>query len=147
MTMARYLRMKNTHPTMIKLFKLCELADKLGISFSFHGHVTIVKDEDHEDLPLIRLEDIDNREAIMDWPPGTEFCAIYENPAYIAEQKRLKEEQLAEAAKLAQIAKEQKERKKKENEKREVKEKEKRQQEKERKERDLLVKLKAKYEK
>ena len=92
---AQYLRLKDNHPTMIKLMKLYDCAEELGIRLSFHGIACTVEDRDRDPkLPFITIEDSDNREALQEWPPATEFTCRYENPAFILERDlKWKEEQ------------------------------------------------------
>lgn len=88
MATAQWLRLKDNHPTMIKLMKLYDLAEELGIHLSFTGHACIVQDNQRDaKLPMMRLEDIEGDSYdISEWPPATEFKVIYENPAYLTEQ-------------------------------------------------------------
>jgi hypothetical protein len=133
------LKLKESHPTMVKLFKLYDLAEKLGIHISFGGHRTIVQDNDRDEkLPPLFLEDIDSGEAVQEWPPVFEFKVIYDNPAFLAkeqeerkERNRLAEEQ--EAKREAALKAKQKA------------DAEKRAREEERKDRAELARLKAKY--
>ncbi len=81
---SQYLRLKDNHPTMVKLMKLYDCAEELGIHLSFHGIACTVYDRDRDPkLPFITIEDTDNHEALQEWPPATEFSCRYENPAYI----------------------------------------------------------------
>ena len=135
----QYLKLKDNHPTMIKLMKLYDLAEELGISLSFVNHTFFVEDRDRDlNLPVLRMEDIDNGEGVGDFPPSTEFKVIYQNPAWLKQRNE-----------------EQKERWKKENDERLAKEKalkleqqkkeERLAKEKEARERKLLLELKNKY--
>jgi hypothetical protein len=139
MTIAQYLRLKDNHPTMVKLNKLYDLAKDLGITISFNGHVTVVHDNDRDDLPHLRLEDMDSNDSIKDWPPASEFMVIYENPAHIAERKQLFEQQMAEIKRLVKEADERDAIKKQEQEVEHLRKVEEQ-------ERAKLVELKAKYE-
>lgn len=85
-----YLKLKDNHPTMVKLY---DLAEELGIHISFGSHRTAIQDNDRDSsLPTLFLEDIDNGEAIQEWPPTFEFKVIYDNPAHLAKQKEEQEE-------------------------------------------------------
>ena len=88
-----YLKLKDNHPTMVKLNKLYELAEELGISISFGAHRTIVDDRERDkDLPPLYIEDIDNGEAIQEWPPVFEYKVYYQNPEHVAKEKAEQEE-------------------------------------------------------
>ena len=90
---SQYLRLKDNHPTMIKLMKLYQLADELKIHLTFHGQTLIVEDEDRDpNLPYLRLEDLESGDSPGEWPPTCEFKVIYENPAYLEEQAKEREE-------------------------------------------------------
>jgi hypothetical protein len=89
---ARRLILKDNHPTMVKLDKLFGLAEELGLSFSFHHYGTSVHDSERDsNLPELIMLDADHQqdEGVMDFPPTLEFKLVYDNPAYLAEQKRL----------------------------------------------------------
>ena len=77
--MAKQFKLKDNHPTMIKLNKLFELADELGISISFYGHRAVVNDIDRsDDDPILYLEDIeDTNNNMAEFPPATEFKVVY----------------------------------------------------------------------
>jgi len=82
------LRFRDNHPTMVKFDKLCQLADELGISLSFYGSRTIIKDRDNEASTTVFLEDIETDDCVGDFPPTLEFKMVRENPEYRAEQDR-----------------------------------------------------------
>jgi hypothetical protein len=88
MATSQWLRLKDNHPTMIKLMKLYDLAEELGIHLSFTGHACVVEDDERDaKLPMMRLEDIEGDSYdVSEWPPTTEFKVIFENPAYLAEE-------------------------------------------------------------
>ena len=77
--MAKQFKLKDNHPTMIKLNKLFELADELGISISFYGHRAVVNDIDRSNNdPILYLEDIeDTNNNMAEFPPATEFKVVY----------------------------------------------------------------------
>jgi hypothetical protein len=88
-----YMRLKDTHSTMVKLDKLAAFAEELGISLNFFQQATFIQDNGlPQDHPQLRLEDTDNGEAISEWPPVFEYKVIFENPAYLADQKIKHEE-------------------------------------------------------
>jgi hypothetical protein len=96
---SQYLRLKDNHPTMVKLMKLYDCAEELGIHLSFHGGACTVYDRDRDPkLPFITIEDVDNHEALQEWPPATEFLCRYENPAALAQREKEYAEYLAERA-------------------------------------------------
>jgi hypothetical protein len=124
---------------MIKVNKLYDLATELGISISWLGHCTIIEDNERDrSLPNIRLEDIESNDQVGEWPPATEFKLVYDNPAYLAEQKREYDERCKQQAKAAEL-------RKKEQKEAEAKCKAKELKEKEEAERKLYLKLKAQY--
>ena len=88
---SRYLGLKDSHPTMIKLQKLSDLADELKISFDFSENGTYVEDQDFPDKNFI-MYDLETDSGVMQFPPALEFRITYTNPAYLAEEKRLREE-------------------------------------------------------
>ena len=77
--MAKQFKLKDNHPTMIKLNKLFELADELGVSISFYGHRAVVNDIDRSNNdPILYLEDIeDTNNNMAEFPPATEFKVVY----------------------------------------------------------------------
>jgi hypothetical protein len=90
---ARRLILKDDHPTMVKLNKLADLAEELGISISFYGQSTLINDRDREiGLPELLIEDIESNEPVDVFPPNFEFKVIYDNPIWV-EQKRLEYEE------------------------------------------------------
>jgi hypothetical protein len=88
MATSQWLRLKDNHPTMVKISKLYDLAEELGISFSFCSGTCVVEDRERDSkLPMLRMEDIEGDSYhVSEFPPATEFKVIYENPAYLAEQ-------------------------------------------------------------
>jgi hypothetical protein len=79
---------------MVKLNKLSDLAEKLGIHLSFMpGYRTIVQDrERNANLPSLYLEEIDNGQPVDEFPPTFEYRIIFDNPEYLAAQQREQEE-------------------------------------------------------
>jgi hypothetical protein len=135
----RYLKLKDNHPTMIKLYKLYDLAEELGIHISFGSHRTVVQDNDRDsNLPSLFLEELDGGETIQEWPPTFEFKVIYDNPEYLAREKSEYEER--DKIRKAEEAKRETDRKAKEKAEAGA-----RARENERKERAELARLKAKY--
>lgn len=100
------LQLKDTHPTAVKLSKLMDLADKLGISISFYHERVLIEDRDRsKELPPLYVEDIEEGHWFQGFPFETEYKLVYENPEYIAQQKKEKEEddqRRAEAFRLTQ---------------------------------------------
>jgi hypothetical protein len=134
---SHFLRLKENHPTMIKLMKLYAVADELGINISFHGVNAVLSDKDNEDV-YFYVQDVDDGEAIQDFPPATEFKIIFENPEFLKFQE--------EEAKQDRFRREQKEKEKREKEaaRRELEEK-RIAKEKEMKDRALLRVLRERY--
>ena len=90
---SEYMRLKDKHPTMVKLDKLAAFAEELGISLNFFQQATFIQDNSlHKDHPQLRLEDTDSGEAISEWPPVFEYKVIFENPVYLAKQRADHEE-------------------------------------------------------
>lgn len=85
---SRYLRLKDNHPTMVKLNKLIDLANELGISLTFTRFACSIQDKDCK-IPNLRLKDIENdhmssdRQQIDCFPYEMEFVIIGDNPDYI----------------------------------------------------------------
>lgn len=134
------LQLKDTHPTSIKLAKLFELADELGISISFFHQRVLIEDKDRDkNLPPLYAEDIEEGHWFQGFPFETEYKLVYVNPEYLAQQKAEEAERLRIKAEELRIAKEKAE----EAEKLEL---ERRAKELEERERQLLAELKEKYE-
>lgn len=134
-----YLKLRDNHPTMVKLQKLYELADELGIHISFHSHRTVVQDNDQkQDLPPMFLEELDSGESIQEWPPVFEYKVIYQNPAHIAQENAEREER--DKIRKAEEAKREADRKAKEKVEADA-----RKRAEEQRERAELARLKAKY--
>lgn len=73
------IRLKDNHPTMVKLQKLFAYAEELGIGFTFGGQRIIVNDsERNSKLPTLYLEDIEEGFTVDEMPPVTDFKVIYE---------------------------------------------------------------------
>ncbi len=113
----QYLRLKDNHPTIIKLNKLTDLAEKLGLCISFYNHRCLLEDRDRDkNLPSLYIEDIEGGFSnVNSFPNEMEYKVTYENPAYLAEEKRIYEEamklqKIKEAEKLALEEKSKKER-------------------------------------
>lgn len=135
----QYLKLKDNHPTMVKLAKLADLAEELGISISFSNYYAQVHDRDRDDsLPPLRMEELDGGEAVGEWPPIFEYKVIYENPAYLAQQEAERKER--DQKRKEEEAKRESERKAKEEADRLARERAV-----EQKERAELARLKAKY--
>ena len=110
---AQVLKLKDAHPTMIKLNKLYDLAEELGIRISFGTRETLVHDLERDNkLPPLLLQDLDNGESIQDWPPCFEYKAVYRNPAWLAKETAENEERTK--ARVADFAKQESERQAKE---------------------------------
>lgn len=91
--LSQYLRLKDKHPTMVKLAKLANYAEKLGISLSFGHYHAYVEDRDRDkSLPPLIMKDLEDGEMGAEWPPIFEYKVVFENPEYIAQQKAEQEE-------------------------------------------------------
>jgi hypothetical protein len=133
----QYMRLKDNHPVMVKLAKLYDLAEELGIHISFYSQAAIVQDEGY---PYhFRMENLDSGEAVGEWPPPCEYKLTYENPKYVAFREQERE---AEEAARRDIA----EKKRLEEEARKKAEEEMRLKRIEDAERKELARLKAKYD-
>lgn len=130
----KQLRLKDNHPTMVKLNKLYDLTEELGISLTFvNARAVIVHDNDRDsNLPDLLMEDLEEGHEIEHWPPTFEYKVVYDNPAYLAEEKRLNEERLKNRKEAEAIM--------------EAQRKAKEQAEKERKEREIELKERAELE-
>lgn len=136
---SQYLKLKDNHPTMVKLAKLAEVAEDLGISISFGHYQAHVHDRDRdESLPPLVMEELDGGEAIGEWPPIFEYKVIYDNPAYLAQQKAEREE-------YDRKRKEEEDKRESERKAKEDAEKARRAKAEEQRERAELARLKAKY--
>jgi len=134
-----WLKLKDNHPTMVKLYKLYELAEELGIHISFGSHRTVVQDNDRDtSFPPLFLEELDNGETIQEWPPTFEFKVIYQNPEHIAKEQA----EMQERERAREVERTQREEKRKAQE---LAEKEARKRAEEQRERAELARLKAKY--
>lgn len=65
-------KLKDNHPTMVKLAQLVALADKLGISINYTrgGHAMV---DDKELEQSFFLNNVDDLNLIMSFPPQTEY--------------------------------------------------------------------------
>src|SRR3954465_5723817 len=90
---AHYLRLKDNHPTMIKLAKLCDVADELGLNITYYGHRAMLRDSEWPGT-LLYIDDIEN-DSISEFPFTTEYKLTYENPAWLEEQRIEDEKQTA----------------------------------------------------
>lgn len=135
---AQYLRLKESHPTMVKLAKLCEFADELGIQLSYYGMRTLLQDSDMPNITMY-VDDIESKDAINEFPFTFEYKITYENQVWLKERQLESEKRAAELkeAEIKRIAAE--EQKRIEGEK-------KAQDKKKQEELKLLADLKAKYE-
>lgn len=99
---ARYKRLGENHPTMIKLGKLFDLAEELGISISYNSNGPAhIYDKDFVDgcTPL-SLSDIESPDYPMDSFPCTlEYKVTFQNPEYIQYLEDVRLAQEAEAEK------------------------------------------------
>lgn len=137
---AHRLVLKDTHPTAIKIAKLCDLANELGISLSFYHQRVLVDDNDRDkNLPPLYLEDIEENHWVESFPFEMEYKLVYENPAYVAQQKQEQEERERAEYLALKISREKEEQKAKA-------EAEERAKALEARERRLLSELKDKYE-
>lgn len=74
-------RLKNNHPTMIKLEKLFNFATELGIGIEFGPGYTIVRDFDQDtNHAHFHLKEIDSNDECSTCPPLFEYKVIYEDP-------------------------------------------------------------------
>lgn len=83
----KYLRLKSTHPTAKKFDKLCQMADKLGISIEVYSHRMFLTDHDHENT-VFYIDDIEDAAggpgdgSFTSFPPTTEYKITYEDPVH-----------------------------------------------------------------
>lgn len=104
---ARRLVLKETHPTAVKISKLMELADELGISISFLHQRVLINDRDRdENLPPLFLEDIENDHWFESFPFETEYKLVYANPEYLAREKAEEMERLRIRAEELRVSRE-----------------------------------------
>lgn len=136
---AKRLVLTESNPTMAKVMKLWEITEELGLTLTFHGQTTIVEDKDRDpNLPMLRLEDIETLDGPQEWPPSCEFKLVYDNPEYLAEQKRAVDAGLVERAAKFKAAEDKRKAQEAEEQRLQAIETENR-------ERKQLAKLKAKY--
>lgn len=106
---ARRLVLKDTHPTAVKISKLMELADELGISISFLHQRVLIKDRDRDaSLPPLFLEDIEDNHWFESFPFETEYKLVSENPEWINQQNKEHEERVAKEEEARRIQAERK---------------------------------------
>lgn len=134
---AQYLRLRDTHPTMIKLEKLNQVADELGLSFSFYQNSCRLSDKDLPDVD-IRICDLESNDGPSWFPFEIEYKCLVDNPVYLQECK-----ERAEADAILRAEK-QAEKERLENEKKEKSERERMARERQQ-EIAQLLKLKEKY--
>jgi hypothetical protein len=101
---AKRLVLNDNHPTAIKVMKLMDLADELGLTISFSGQRVLIQDTDRDrGLPPLYCEDIEGEgHWFEEFPFTTEYRLVYTNPKYLEqlEQERIEREK-AELAKAA----------------------------------------------
>lgn len=137
--MSPLLKLKDNHPTMVKLYKLYDLAEELGIGISFDRYQTVITDSARDsNLPPLLLQEIDGAESVKEWPPLFEYKVVFQNPEWLAKDDAEKEQRAL--ARKNDFAKQEAERKAKEDAARLAK-----LQEQELKERAELARLKNKY--
>ncbi|CAB4196731.1 hypothetical protein UFOVP1290_251 [uncultured Caudovirales phage] len=103
----RRLRLTDKHPTAIKIQKLFDLADDLGITIYFSNCGTYISDRDRDQkLPDISIYDIEPDHYVNQFPPSTEFQMVYDNPEYLKQCKIENEEDNARRAEEERIKKE-----------------------------------------
>lgn len=105
---SKRLVLRDSHPTMVKLQKIWAMAEDLGITISFEGtQACVVSDRDRDEkLPELVMEDVESGEGIGSFPPQFEYKVVFENPAYLAEQKRLADERIKKQEEEERIRKE-----------------------------------------
>jgi hypothetical protein len=87
--------LKDTHPTAVKVSKLMDLADELGLSISFLHQRVLIKDKDRDgNLPSLYLEDIEEGHWFDSFPFETEYKLVYNNPEFLAQERREHEERI-----------------------------------------------------
>lgn len=133
------LRLKDNHPTSIKVQKLYDFCEELGISIRFDDGVVIIRDRDRDvNLPSVLLQDLEFG-RVYSFPPTFEYKLIYNNPEYLAQREIENQEDLARYIESERLKKEKELAEKKAEEARRAAELE-------AKERKLLEELKVKYE-
>jgi len=95
-----YLRLKEHHPTMVKLDKAFQLLEELGLNFSFDYGVTSFLDNDFPDTRMYLVDsDSGQPEGVDSFPPICEYYVRHENP----ERTAFDEQELIEhQAKMAE---------------------------------------------
>jgi hypothetical protein len=109
-----YLRLKENHPTMVKLLALYDKAEELGLHISFSHGGSIVYDRDLPDnhpCLYMKYEDSSSYEnGVTEWPPTFGFNVTFENPKWREqkdEEARIwREKQEAERAEQVRLAEE-----------------------------------------
>jgi len=86
----KYVRLKENHPTMIKLNKVINLLDDLEMSFDLEPTDRNLFFSDGE--KDFEIQDIEDNHGIYTFPPTTEFVVLTLNPEYVKKQRE-KEEQ------------------------------------------------------
>lgn len=145
---ARYIRLLEAHPTMIKLSKLIALAEELGLSFTFFNGRAIIEDNQRDkNLPDMFIEDIENNmdgagcdHPMENFPPTTEFKVVYDSPKFLAYQKAENETRALKWKQEEAVKKTAQESAKQIKEKKQLEEKE-------TQDRKLFEQLKSKFEK
>lgn len=86
---SKRLVLNDNHPTAIKVMKLMDLADQLGLTISFSGQRVMIQDTDRDpNLPILYCEDIEGEgHWFEEFPFTTEYRLVYNNPKYIEQEK------------------------------------------------------------
>lgn len=93
--MTRYLRLKENHPTAKKFFKLCQEADKLGISLEVYADRMSLTDKDQPNV-IFLVDDVEGEKgdrSFSSFPPPTEWKILHEDLVYRAAQEEAAEKE------------------------------------------------------
>lgn len=101
----KFLRLKDNHPTMVKLQELMTAAEKLGLWLEFGQGYCLLHDHDRPDA-VLHVYDLDHEfDPIDTFPPTLDFKVLMDNPAYqewVKQESERQDRELAKAMRLAE---------------------------------------------
>jgi hypothetical protein len=102
---SRFLKLKENHPTLIKLEQIFSLMEELQISFDFSNVGMRVTDQSQERFTFFYMEDLeDDHSPMSNLPPTFEYKVLADNPKFLEEQELATKQRLEQALKKREEA-------------------------------------------
>ena len=102
---SRFLKLKDQHPSFLKLEKIFSLMDELNIGFTFNGNSINFVDTEQKRFDTFYIEDIEENHSVTSLPPSTEYKVLVDNPEYFEKQELERKQYLENKAKEVEGAK------------------------------------------